>query len=149
MNQPFSFPSESSCTQVQLRVRLCETDLMGIVHHSQYLAYCEAARVEWLRRRGALYADWAAQGIHLPVVQMHVRYRHPARFDDVLDVETTLVNLRAASVRFDYRILRKATVLCEAWTWLAYVDDTLTVRRFNEKMRKVFCAPEQTLEKTD
>src|SRR5450755_4199220 len=93
-------------TTVRLRVRFCETDLMGIVHHSNYLAYFEAGRVEWLRRRGVTYADWAARGIHLPVVEASVRYRAPARFDDIIAVETRLVEIRAAPLRFEYRMER-------------------------------------------
>ena len=50
-------------TTLRLRVRFCDTDLMGIVHHANYLAYFEAGRVEWLRRRGVTYASWAQRGI--------------------------------------------------------------------------------------
>src|ERR1700761_4004333 len=93
---------------VRLRVRFYETDLMGIVHHGSYVAYLEVARVEWLRRRGVAYGTWAARGMHLAVVEMSLRYRAPARFDDELDVETMLGEKKAASIRFDYRILRAA-----------------------------------------
>src|SRR5579872_6772501 len=96
---------ERAITRSRLRVRFCETDLMGIVHHANYLAYFEAGRVEWLRRRGVAYTEWAARGWHMPVVDASVRYRAPARFDDLLDVETTLTELRAATARFEYRIL--------------------------------------------
>ena len=52
---------------VRVRVRFCETDLMGIVHHGSYPAYFEVARVEWLRRRGVAYGTWASRGMHLAV----------------------------------------------------------------------------------
>ena len=106
---------ERAITRSRLRVRFCETDLMGIVHHSNYLAYFEAGRVEWLRRRGVTYADWAARGIHLPVVEASVRYRAPARFDDVIAIETRLVELRAASLRFEYRMERMARAGPSSW----------------------------------
>jgi hypothetical protein len=67
-----------------LQVRFCETDLMGIVHHANYLTYFEAGRVDWLHRRGISYDVWTKQGIHLPVVETHLRYRKAARFDDEL-----------------------------------------------------------------
>src|SRR5260221_14746862 len=102
---------EGAKTTCQLRVRFCDTDLMGIVHHANYFAYFEAGRVEWLRRRGVAYAAWAGRGVHLPVIEASIRYRIPARFDDLVDVETTLAELRAASLRFDYRILRDAELL--------------------------------------
>ena len=81
---------EKASTRTEIRVRFCETDLMGIVHHAQYLAYFEVGRVEWLRRRGITYSSWVARDIHLPVVDVALRYRAPARFDDVLVVETRL-----------------------------------------------------------
>src|SRR5208282_4337724 len=112
-------------TRSRLRVRFCETDLMGIVHHSNYLAYFEAGRVEWLRRRGVTYVEWAARGIHLPVVEATVRYRAPAQFDDVIAIETRLVELRAASLRFDFKMERVADVpelLAEGSTRLACVN---------------------------
>ncbi len=64
-------------TRSRLRVRFCETDLMGIVHHSNYLAYFGGRGAGRMAppARGVLYADWAARGIHLPVVEASVRYR--------------------------------------------------------------------------
>jgi acyl-CoA thioester hydrolase len=125
---------ERAITRSRLRVRFCETDLMGIVHHSNYLAYFEAGRVEWLRRRGVTYVDWAAQGMHLPVVEASVRYRAPARFDDVIAIETRLVELRAASLRFEYRMERQnepGELLAEGFTRLACVNEHHAVQRFS------------------
>ena len=97
---------------------------MGIVHHGSYVAYLEVARVEWLRRRGVAYASWAQRGLHLAVVELSLRYRAPARFDDEIDVETVLGERRAASIRFDYRLLRAGdgVLLAEGSTRLACVD---------------------------
>jgi len=121
---------------VRLRVRFGETDLMGITHHGSYVAYMEVARIEWLRRRGVTYASWARQGRHLPVVELSLKYRAPARFDDEIDVETTLVEIRAASVKFDYRIARAgdATLCAEGSTRLACVDDSHSLRRLTPNM---------------
>src|SRR5208283_3360713 len=118
-----------SLTRSTLRVRFCETDLMGIVHHAQYLTYFEAGRVEWLRRRGITYALWTAKDIHLPVVEATLRYRAPARFDDVLTVETRLTDLRRASVRYEYCVRRGDDVLAEGMTRLACVDGSHVLRR--------------------
>jgi len=132
-------------TRSRLRVRFCETDLMGIVHHSNYLAYFEAGRVEWLRRRGVTYADWASRGIHLPVVEASVRYRAPARFDDVIAIETHLVELRAASVRFEYRMERigdEPELLAEGFTRLACVNERHMVQRFSGETLATFGSAE-------
>jgi acyl-CoA thioester hydrolase len=116
-------------TRSELRVRFCETDLMGIVHHAQYLTYFEAGRVEWLRRRGITYTSWTEQDIHLPVVDATLKYRAPARFDDILVVETRLADLRWASVRYTYVITRGADLVAEGETRLACINGAHSLRR--------------------
>ncbi len=120
---------------------------MGIVHHASYLAYFEDGRVEYLRRRGVVYSSWSGKGVHLPVVEAQLRYRRPAHFDDLLQVETRLGELRGASLRFDYRILRpreagEPEVLCEGHTVLACVDDARRARRLPPEVLRVFPGPE-------
>ncbi len=131
---------------VRMRVRFAETDLMGIVHHGSYALYLEQARVEWLRRRGVAYAEWAGRGLHLAVAELHVRFRAPARFDDELDVETTLAKVGAASMRFDYRVTRvpDGRLLAEAYTLLACVDEQGALRRVRAEWLDVLGRPEQS-----
>lgn len=142
---PSVFPAIDPATatsSLELRVRFCETDLMGIVHHANYLVFCEAGRVEWLRRRGVTYADWAASGVHLPVVEAHLGYAAPARFDDVLVVETALVELRAVSMKFGYVIRRGETRIAYGWTRLACVDASHKLKRMTEEMRRILLSGE-------
>ncbi len=128
---------------VRVRVRFGETDLMGVVHHASYLSYLELARIEWLRRRGITYASWAEHGVHLPVVEVSLKYRAPARFDEELDVETSLGEIGAASVRFDYRLVRAGDQrLCaEGFTRLACIDQR-GLRRITDEMAAVLARPE-------
>lgn len=114
----------------RLRVRFFETDLMGIVHHATYLTYFEAGRVDYLHKRGVRYADWAAAGIHLPVVEANARYRKAARFDEWLDVTTKVGALTRVTVRFDYAIRRADELICEGFTLLACVGEDLAPKRF-------------------
>jgi acyl-CoA thioester hydrolase len=129
---------------VRVRVRFGETDAMGIAHHGSYVSYLEVARIEWLRRRGVSYGTWATQGIHLAVVELNVRYRAPARFDEELDVEAKLTEAGAASVRFDYRLVRASdSVLCaEGFTRLACVDDRGALRRITDEMVRSLSEPD-------
>ena len=124
-------------TTTSLRVRFCETDLMGIVHHATYLVYFEAGRVEWLRRRGITYADWTARGVQVPVASAEVQYRAPSRFDDVLAIETTLSKLRSVSLDYTYRILRGDTLVAEGFTRLACIDASHKLLRIPEEIREM------------
>lgn len=121
-------------SRLEIRVRFCETDLMGIVHHANYLAWFEAGRVDWLRKRGVKYDAWTQADVHLPVVETQLRYRKPARFDEVLTVETGRLDLSRVTVRFGYRVLRASAaggedLLCEGDTLLACVGQTLGAKR--------------------
>ena len=115
---------------------------MGIVHHATYLVYFEAGRVEWLRRRGVTYAEWAARGVHLPVVEAHANYVAPSRFDDELEVETTLTQLRSVSLRFDYRVLLRGNTVAEGYTRLGCIDANYKLLRFPKEMRDILLSPE-------
>jgi acyl-CoA thioester hydrolase len=117
---------------------------MGIVHHASYVSYMEVARIEWLRRRAVTYAEWAAHGVHLPVVELSVRYRAPARFDDEIDVHTRLVEIGAASVRFEYSLVRASDgVLCtEGATRLACIDARHALHRMSDEIVEILRQPE-------
>jgi acyl-CoA thioester hydrolase len=124
-------------TRLELVVRFCETDLMGIVHHANYLQYFEAGRVAWLKARGVSYETWVAAGVHLPVVEAKAYYRRAARFDDLLWVDSWVGVLGRASLRFDYRIARASAphdVVCEGNTLLACVDNQLRPRRLPREL---------------
>lgn len=134
---------QTSSTSTEMRVRFCETDLMGIVHHSNYLVYFEAGRVEWLRRRGVVYTEWASRGIHLPVVEANVAYKSPLRFDDVMLVTSTLTQLRTVSIKFEYTIERGGLRIAEGFTRLACVDGGHKLLRIPAHMREVLLAAER------
>ena len=108
----------------ELRVRYAETDRMGIVYYANYLVWCEVGRVEFMRALGGSYAALESQGYGLAVAEATVRYLAPARFDDLVRVETTLVAVRSRAVTFDYVIshAETGTRLATAHTALVSVD---------------------------
>jgi acyl-CoA thioester hydrolase len=101
---PGSVIPDHCITQTSQRVCVAETDMMGIVHHANYVAYFEKGRLEYLRRRGLPYKALVQRGLHMPVIELNLRYRRPARFDDLLSIETRLGGLSRVTVRFDYTV---------------------------------------------
>lgn len=94
----------------RVRVIYGDTDQMGMVYYANYLRYFEVARNEHLRVAGASYRAFEeTHGLLLPVVEAHVAYHRPARYDDELLILTALQGRGAASVRFDYEIHRAGT----------------------------------------
>jgi acyl-CoA thioester hydrolase len=128
-----------------LRVRFCDTDLMGIVHHGSYLEYFEAARVEYMRRRGIDYLSWVDRGLHLPVVEAHVRYRKTLRFDERFVVEVGVASVSRVTVKFVYRLLRESpaeAVAAEGFTLLACVGNDHAPKRLPADVAAILTGPE-------
>jgi acyl-CoA thioester hydrolase len=106
-------------SEARVRVRYAETDQMGVVYHSNYLIWFEVGRVELIRQMGLNYKQMEEEeGCGISVVDVHARYRAPARYDDELVIETRLLAARGAVVKFGYRILRinDGALLCEGET---------------------------------
>jgi len=133
---------DPSTSLLEIRIRFCETDLMGVVHHANHLVYFEAGRVDWLRRRGITFADWARQGIHIAVIDASVRYSKPVFFDDLIVVETSLAALRSYSVVFSYVMRRGEEQLAEGSTRLACVDTHQKLRPIPPDVVRALRSPE-------
>jgi acyl-CoA thioester hydrolase len=92
---------------VQTRVRYPETDRMGVGHHTHHFVWFELGRTELMRDLGCTYGDLEDRhGIFFPVIEARALYRSPARYDEVLEVRTTLSEVSGARVRFDYKVIR-------------------------------------------
>jgi acyl-CoA thioester hydrolase len=106
------------------RVIYGDTDQMGIVYYANYLRWFERGRSEFLRQIRLPYSDIENQGFHFPVTDVNCHYGNSARYDDVIQIETCLVELGRASLSFSYRIMREAeqNLLATGTTKHACVD---------------------------
>jgi acyl-CoA thioester hydrolase len=107
---------------ITIRVRYAETDRMGLLHHANYLVYFEQGRIELLRSRGWNYKDLEDQGYLLVLTKVEVRYRSPARYDDLLTLRTTVVRTTMVRIDHQYELYRENVLLAEGTTTLACVD---------------------------
>ncbi|GAA4063024.1 thioesterase family protein [Flavobacterium cheonanense] len=109
--------------EVQVRVRYGETDQMGVVYHGSYVPYFEIGRVEWLRNKGVSYKALEESGIALPIVSMHLNYKKPARYDDMLTINTKLKKYSGVKIEFDCEIRNEnEELLTTAHFILVFVD---------------------------
>ena len=119
-----------SC-QIDIRVRYAEVDAMGALHHSRYWVYFEMGRTELLRLQGSSYGDVEDAGVYLVVVRGNVRFRAPARYDDVLVLTTKLEKMGQVKIDHSYELRRKSdgSLIATAETTLGSVDRDGTVVR--------------------
>jgi acyl-CoA thioester hydrolase len=95
---------------------------MGVVHHTVYPVWFEMGRTELLRARGGSYAQMEADGLLLAVTRLEVRYRKPARYDELLTLQTTLRDVGHVKIEHTYRLLRGSEELVVGETTLACID---------------------------
>ncbi|HEU5218066.1 MAG TPA: thioesterase family protein [Gemmatimonadales bacterium] len=97
-------PVLSGSSEVSVRVNYSETDQMGVVYHARYLVWLDIARCEHLRRTGVTYADLERRGLRLAVGDLRIRYRQPARYDDVVRVRCWVRECVSRRVTFGYAV---------------------------------------------
>lgn len=124
-----------STHETTIRVRYPECDPMGVAHHATYPVWLEIGRTEMLRATGANYRDLEAEGIFLAVVRLELRYRRPARYDDLLRLETSLLVAGPVKIEHSYRLFRGDELLVEAATTLACLDREGRARALPERLQ--------------
>ena len=103
-----------------IRVYYEDTDLAGIVYYANYLKFIERARTEWVRTLGIDQSRLKQDaGVVFAVRRLEAEYLSPARFDDLLEVDTELLETTAARIVLAQRVRRGGTVLFEAVVTLA------------------------------
>lgn len=106
-----------------IRVRYVDTDAMGVVYNGNYARYFEIGRTELLRSIGIPYVELEQQGVLLPVLELHVEFRQPARYDDVLSIRTHyLHDHTVATIRLTYEVVRDGAILATGYTVHSFVS---------------------------
>jgi acyl-CoA thioester hydrolase len=108
--------------ETQIRVRYAETDQMGYVYYGNYAMYFEVARVEAMRSADFSYREMEENGVMMPVLESHIRYLKPGKYDELLTIKTTIPDLPGVRIRFEYQVINELQeVITEGWTTLAFL----------------------------
>jgi acyl-CoA thioester hydrolase len=119
----------------EVRVIFGDTDQMGVVYYANYLRFFEGARAEYWRSLGRSYKDLEAAQIAMPVIEAHCAYKRPALYEDLLQIETDVTEMRGASLRFTYLVRRAGELLAEGYTRHAVIGPTGRPRPIPEFIR--------------
>jgi acyl-CoA thioester hydrolase len=115
--------AHSAAGRVEIRVRYPECDPMGVAHHAAYPVWLEIGRTELLRHGAGLrYRDLEARGVFFAVAKLSIRYRRPARYDDLLTLSTWITGQGRAKIEHAYELYRSGELLATAETTLVCLD---------------------------
>lgn len=118
--------------RLTITARYAETDMMGIIHHSVYPVWYEAARTHLLHSAGMSYGQLEKEGIMLPLTKLECQYLHPLHYEDEVVIETRIAKLTAARMEFSYRAVLNGQTMAEGMTLHGFVDSS-TFRPVNIK----------------
>ncbi len=130
-------------TSTPLRVRYAETDQMGVVYYANYLIWFEIGRTDFCRQHGFAYREMELNdGLYIMVAEARCRYKAPARYDDEIQVQTRLREVRRRVLVFGYEIWRQpaADLLAEGETVHVVTDREGHPRALPDKYRELFLA---------
>jgi len=115
----------------KIRVIYADTDAMGIVYHTNYIRWFEIGRNELMRQLGVAYTELEKFGLNLPVTKVSCHYLAPAKYDQLVVVETKFDYIKRASIKFNSKIWdeNQQKVLVEGYTIHACTNNEGKIRR--------------------
>lgn len=129
-------------TETLVRVNYSETDQMGVAYHARYLVWLDIARTEHLRQCGASYRELETAGLRLVVSEVAIRYRQPARFDDLVRVRCWVKEVASRRVTFGYAVehAEARRMLATATVALVALDASMALTRLPDEVRAMLHA---------
>ncbi|MCL2383045.1 MAG: acyl-CoA thioesterase [Oscillospiraceae bacterium] len=124
---------------LERKVNYYETDMMGVVHHSNYIRWFEEARVMWMDKGGIPYEEVEKYGVQMPVLGVSCEYKVPAKFGDTICIETYTKEVTFVKYIIGYKITNKETgdLLCIGETKHCFVDNTfrpVNIKKHNPEL---------------
>ncbi|QLY80780.1 acyl-CoA thioesterase [Clostridium intestinale] len=115
--------------KTSFKVRYVETDKMGIVHHSNYYPWFEIGRGEFIKETDISYKDMEEQGILMPLAESYCKYIIPAKYEDLVTIETWIETLSPVKVIFNYKVIREEdeVILAKGSTTHAFVNSDFKI----------------------
>lgn len=129
-------------SETLVRVNYSETDQMGVAYHARYLVWLDIARTEHLRQAGASYRELETAGLRLAVSEVAVRYRQPARFDDLVRIRCWVREVASRRVTFGYAVehAEDGRLLATATVALLALDASMALARLPSQVRDLLHA---------
>lgn len=108
--------------ETNIVARYAETDQMGVIHHSVYPIWFEAARTEYIKLAGMTYTQLEQMGVMMPVAELTCRYYRPVHYEDEVTIVTETAQLSYAKMVFHYRVMLHGELMAEGTTTHGFVS---------------------------
>ncbi len=110
--------------KTNVRVRYADTDQMKYVYNGKYFEYFEVGRTEMMREHGLPYSMIEKSGYQMPVREALLKFKNPAFYDELLEVETRVENLPELKVHIDHTIrsLDRDVIIVEGYIVLVFIN---------------------------
>lgn len=125
-------------SDTKISVRYAETDKMGIVHHSVYAVWYEAARTDLVKKSGMKYSDMEKQGLMLPLVELNCKFIMPADYEDELIVRAKIGKLTPARIIFEYEVYKGESLINTGSTMHAITNKELRPINLKKENPKIY-----------
>ena len=134
--------------ETKIKVRYVETDQMGIVHHSNYFAWFEVGRTEFIKEQGLSYSEIEARGVIIPLIECGAQFKIGAKYEDELIIKTSMSLLTPVKMDMNYEIIREndGKLLATGFTRHAFTSRELkpiNVKKKNPEVWAVFEAAKE------
>ena len=125
---------------IERRVCYADTDAGGVVYYGHYLRFLEEGRMEFFRERGISLKELHDQGRFVPVTHLEIDYRAPAFLEDLIQIETHVLEATGATATLGQKILRPADekLLVDSKVKLAFIDPQRGPRRWPSEFVQAF-----------
>lgn len=122
---------------IKVRISYRDTDKMGVVYHANYLVFFEMGRTELLRNLGYSYDKMEKEGMFFPVVNAQCNFHSPAKYDDVITVETRIIELKNVTITFGYQIKLNGKLLVSGSTKHPMVNKNFKPARIPQNLKEL------------
>lgn len=127
-------------SRIKIRVRFGDTDRMGVVYYGRFFDWFVEGMMDYYRSAGVPYLEMEKRGIRTAIVETRCRYKSPAYFDDVIEVNTHLQELRGKNIKFSHEIFNSETEkhLAAGYTVSVFLDERFNSTKPPEWLLEVF-----------
>lgn len=124
--------------ETRVRVRYQETDNMGVVYYANYFVWFEVGRTDYLRSAGVSYKDLEKKGMFLMVARASCEYKSPARFDDIIRIQTWIAKLKNSSLQFEHKLFIEDRLVATGESVHVFTNTSGKPIRIPEEIRKIY-----------